>query len=210
MTVVHHVFTALSYISPDFNTPVTPGSRYEGYVRQYGNRVSESASQTEEDDSQAAGDSESNKESANPGKTVREILIEEHWAAADTPAPSSVPTSFAAPSSVPTSFGPACQTSAPPFKSAPSPPPPGIETKPATLPNRNPPKPKGVTPVPSPMPVIPETGQDAQEEPASQEPQQDQPVPDHAGWPPGWPQQSNNRWRNWNNWGWARPRGVPW
>ena len=193
MTVVNHVFTALSFVSPDFNTPVTPGSRYEGYVRQYGSRVSESASQTEEDDSQAAGDSESNMEPAHSGKTVREKMIEELWAQTAAQTAGQTAAETPAPSSVPTSFGPACQTSPPPFKSAPSPPPPGIETKPATLPNRNPPKSKGVTPVPSPMPVIPETGQDAQEEPASQE-----------------PQPSDNSWRKWNNWGWARPRGVPW
>ena len=191
---VSQVFTALGYESPDFNTPVTPGSRYEGWVRQHGNRVAESASQTEEDE--AAGESEE----SNCGKTMRDMLLREIYerqAKQDAAAATAAQT--------------AGQTSAPPFKSAPAPPPPAVDTTPATLPHRTPPKPKGVTPVPSPMPVIHETGQDAQEEPASQDGQDAQEVPDHAGWSPGWQQQSNSGgWRSWNNWGWPKPRGVPW
>ena len=211
--LIQLVQDALCFVSPDLKGPVTPGSRYEGYIKQFVNPVADNASQTEEEE--VAGDSESNKKSANPGKTVRKQMLEEIYAkqaaqdearkaAAQTAAQTAGQTAGQekAPSSVPASFGP-------PSKSAPAPPPSNIETKPATLPHRNPPKQKGVTPAPSPMPVIQETGPDAQEEPASREPQQDQPVPDNAGWSSGWQQQSNS-WRNWSNWGWAKPRGVPW
>ena len=235
MHVVELVFEALRYESPDFKAPVIPGSRYEAYIKQFVNPVSDNASQTEEDDSQAAGsDSLPNigPENIQPETTVREKMIEEisakkqkagqlarqteGQAAGQGEGQGEGHAQRQAPSSVPTSFGPGCQTSPqPPSKSAPSPPPPDIETSPATLPHRNPPRAKAVTPVPSPMRVIPETGQDGQEEPARQEPRQDQQdQPDQqGGWqarsnrPTDWqqqPQQSDS-WRNWNHWGWGKP-----
>ena len=234
MHVVELVFEALRYESPDFKAPVIPGSRYEAYIKQFVNPVSDNASQTEEDDSQAAGsDSLPNigPENIQPETTVREKMIEEISAKKQKAGQIARQTEGQAagrekdrerdtrkdrrqvqfPRLLDLAVKQAHNRQASLHQVH------RRQTLRQVQPlcHRNPPRAKAVTPVPSPMRVIPETGQDGQEEPARQEPRQDQQdQPDQqGGWqarsnrPTDWqqqPQQSDS-WRNWNHWGWGKP-----